>query len=176
MNGVHIRVAQAEEGQVADLARLHHEHLRFHEAFDHRYKPLPPRNYESVYQELLRDPLAAVLCARDGQGRIVGFVTLRLHSDAGGSQRPAWLPGRRRAPKSTGSGTLVDLFVAEPARRQGVGGALVAEAMRWFRAQGVTDVNLGVMAANDAGRAFWRRMGFGEYRILMRRLLDDEAT
>ncbi|MBI5833147.1 MAG: GNAT family N-acetyltransferase [Armatimonadetes bacterium] len=176
MGAVNIHVAVADDSDVRDLARLHHEHLLFHVPFDPRYRPLPPRNYEGVYQELLRDPLAHVLLAREGGGAAVGFVSLRLHSEATRPSGPSWLPSRRRPPKATGSATLVDLYVAETHRRGGVGSALVGAAMAWFRSRGVADVNLGVMAHNDAGRAFWRRMGFAEYRILMRRLTSDEQA
>ena len=166
-----ILVTCATPPDVPAVAALHHAHLTYHTAFDERYRPLPARNYESTYEDLLRDPLAGVLVARSND-RVVGFVSLRLHEDVRADERPAWLPSLRRRPRHTGSGTLVDLFVADECRRQGVGSTLVEAAMRWFTERGVTDINLGVMADNQAGLAFWRRMGFTDYRLQMRRLLD----
>ena len=177
MCAVHISVMAANESSVPEVARLHHDHLLFHEAFDPRYRPLPARNYESVYRELMADPTAHVLVARLDSGEIVGFVTLRLHCQV---PQPGvlarWMQRFGESPraeaKRAGSATLVDLFVAEPHRRGGVGRALVSAAMAWFVEQGVREVNLGVMWRNEAGLAFWRRMGFDEYRLLMRRQLD----
>jgi GNAT superfamily N-acetyltransferase len=50
---------------------------------------------------------------------------------------------------------LEELYVAPDARRQGLGSALVAAVRDWADALGAHRVRLSVLAANEAGRAFW---------------------
>ncbi|MGC8873515.1 MAG: GNAT family N-acetyltransferase [Chloroflexia bacterium] len=64
-------------------------------------------------------------------------------------------------------GYISDLCVDEPMRRQGVGRELVRVAQDWFRKQGQTQLRLSVAAANAAGQAFWRAIGFQELMLQM---------
>ncbi len=64
-------------------------------------------------------------------------------------------------------GHISDLCVDEPFRRQGIGRELVRAAWDWFRERGQTQLRLSVAAANAAGQAFWRAMGFQELMLQM---------
>lgn len=54
----------------------------------------------------------------------------------------------------------IGLMVAQGARRQGVGGALLAAAERWAAAAGVTKIELHVFPHNDAALALYERAGY----------------
>jgi ribosomal protein S18 acetylase RimI-like enzyme len=55
---------------------------------------------------------------------------------------------------------LISMWVAPPARGQGVGDALVEAVVGWARAQGVSRVALSVRNGNEAAIALYRRHGF----------------
>jgi ribosomal protein S18 acetylase RimI-like enzyme len=57
-------------------------------------------------------------------------------------------------------GWLQRLVVAPPARGQGLGRRLVAEAERRLAARGVPQINLLVVEGNDVASAFWTRLGY----------------
>lgn len=63
-------------------------------------------------------------------------------------------------------GWLYSVGVHPDARRGGVGAALVAEAERALSARGCPKVNLQVLAANEAARAFWRRLGYAQDAVV----------
>lgn len=54
---------------------------------------------------------------------------------------------------------LDELYVAEDVRRQGVGRQLAEAVHRWAEALQADRVRLSTLAANEAGRAFWRQQG-----------------
>lgn len=57
-------------------------------------------------------------------------------------------------------GEILTLAVAAAARRQGIGSALVATAMREAAARGARTLWLEVSAANDAARSLYSKAGF----------------
>lgn len=52
-----------------------------------------------------------------------------------------------------------ELYVAEDARRAGIGGQLLVELHAWARAEGAVRLRLGVLAANAGASAFWEACG-----------------
>lgn len=57
-------------------------------------------------------------------------------------------------------GHIYHTAVAQSARGRGVGRALVRHAMDALRAEGIRKATLVAFARNEAGNAFWQRMGF----------------
>ncbi len=89
-----------------------------------------------------RYPDAAVLVAEDG-GRIVGRLSL--------SRDPH--PASRHVAD-------LGLMVAESHRRQGVGRALLVEAVAWARASGVRKLELHVFPWNEPALGLYESFGF----------------
>jgi ribosomal protein S18 acetylase RimI-like enzyme len=56
----------------------------------------------------------------------------------------------------------IGMSVAQDWRRRGVGSALMAEAVRWARQQGVEKLALSVYPDNLAAQALYRKFGFAE--------------
>jgi RimJ/RimL family protein N-acetyltransferase len=65
------------------------------------------------------------------------------------------------------------LMVAARARRQGVGSALIEEAMIWARGRGVVRLELTVFPHNAPAIALYRKLGFQQEGILRRRYFID---
>ena len=94
--------------------------------------------------------------SRDGIGRYLrrnpatSFVA--LEGDALVGVILAGHDGRR--------GFIHHMAVADAHRRRGVGAALVKAALAALKAEGINKVALLVFRYNEAGNAFWERMGF----------------
>lgn len=97
--------------------------------------------------EILSRPSSAVLVADDG-GDVVGFLSGGIEHNV-----PDRLPERLA--------TIGYLYVDESRRRQGVGRQLFDAFARWAMQQdGVSHVEMPVLAADAQAAAFWTAMGF----------------
>ncbi len=59
-------------------------------------------------------------------------------------------------------GSIGHTAVSAAYRSRGIGRQLVETALNALKAQGIHKVNLVVFAKNEAGNAFWEKMGFGQ--------------
>jgi GNAT superfamily N-acetyltransferase len=106
--------------------------------------------------EMLDDPDAAVW-VWEGPAGVSGFCTARR------TRAPGSAEGQRVE--------ITELMVSPPARRSGVGRALVETALAWASTGGARRVEVRVAAGNSTGQAFWRALGFGDLvDVLDRRL------
>jgi hypothetical protein len=71
---------------------------------------------------------------------------------------------RRRA---SGFGTLTDLFVRQDDRRSGVGTELMREVLAAFRADGIEQLDLDVVASNAVARSLYARWGLRDEVVIM---------
>lgn len=67
---------------------------------------------------------------------------------------------------------LSDAFVEEPHRRQGILKQFVAELDAWCRREGITAIDVQIFKGNGLAQEIYQRMGFHEYRVLMRREIE----
>jgi aminoglycoside 6'-N-acetyltransferase I len=96
----------------------------------------------------LHEPLA-VLIAHDEAGATLGFaeLSIRNYAEDCGTNRVAYLEG---------------WYVEPHARRQGVGGALVAASEQWGRAQGCTEFGSDALIDNEVSAQAHLALGFEE--------------
>ncbi len=66
-------------------------------------------------------------------------------------------------------GFIYHTAVRPGCRRQGIGGALVRAALDALQEEGISKTALVVFARNEAGNAFWERMGFAAREDLVYR-------
>jgi ribosomal protein S18 acetylase RimI-like enzyme len=95
--------------------------------------------------EIVESPASILLVARDGQGAIVGSLTLVVFRIPTGVR--AWIE---------------DVVVDESARGRGVGEALSREALRQAAAAGARTVDLTSRPSRQAANRLYRRLGFVE--------------
>ncbi|HVP28886.1 MAG TPA: GNAT family N-acetyltransferase [Myxococcota bacterium] len=93
---------------------------------------------------------------------------------AAAGDAPAGLCGARvdAAPpilEETLRGEISDLYVAPDVRRRGMGRALTEAALAWLDARGARRVEVRVSPRNEAGRAFWRALGFAPFMDVLDR-------
>lgn len=151
----------ARRSDVRAIAALWHEMMDYHRERDPRFRfgPTAQRDLEQHIQSTIRSH-DAVLIVAEADGRIVGYILGELHA-----RRPIYPVGAY--------GFISDICVTQTWRRHGIGRALVAGAMDWFRQKGVTAVELLVAERNPDSLEFWRAMGWTDYLRLMR--LDTQS-
>jgi len=66
-------------------------------------------------------------------------------------------------------GHIDDVFVEPVVRNRGVGTALFKAAEKRLRAMGCDNLRLGVVAGNTGARRFYRRLGFQDHRLGLRK-------
>ncbi len=89
---------------------------------------------------------SCVLVAEHTEHGVVGVIFGRVITNN------RYLPSR--------AGSLDQLFVHEDHRRAGVGTSLVAGLCRFFADEGVDDLTLRYVVANDEAAGFWMTLGF----------------
>lgn len=151
-------IRRAQPTDEASIGALWAEMIAELHALDPR-QPQPVPNAATIYAarlvQVLDDPDTCVFVA-ERAGVVIGYTLgalVDLQSDL-------------FAPVT--SGLIVDLCVTRIARRNGIGRALVAELMNWFKLKQAAYVELNVASANVPGRAFWTSVGGADAQIRMR--------
>lgn len=131
-------------------------HLLYEHQFDHgMLLRLPEGAYEAWRQSI--EPF---------MGRFANVVIAELNGDVIG-----FVAGRvRTLPPYFGSaavGYISEVFVSESHRGGGIGRHLLAFALEWFREQGLTRIELQVVAGNPDGIRFYRQLGWHEELVQM---------
>lgn len=111
----------------------------------------------------VNDPNAKTRCETEvedeDQGHVLGFVSFGLVTDAYDRD------GTR--------GAVYDLYVVPEARDAGVGRQLLDAAEANLTERGADSVVLEAMARNEGARRFYRRRGYREHRVELRKPLDE---
>ena len=106
----------------------------------------------SLREELVR-PWARLRAARDESGALLGY-TLFWHV--------------------VDEVQLLNVAVAIPARRRGIGRALMADLVDYARAHQVARILLEVRAGNQGAIALYEQLGFTRFNVRERYYADDE--
>lgn len=151
-----VRPAVAKDAEAlgrmgAGLARQHHafDPLRF----------MLPEDVEAGYQWWLdreRRNKKAVVIVAERDGEVVGYCYGRLE-------------GKDWNKLLDGYGELIDIWVEERARGQGIGALLVREACRLLTELGAPRVVLMSASKNEAAQRLFRQLGFRPTMVEMTR-------
>lgn len=128
---------------------------REHEALDARYRldVSAASRWRADVGEWIRSPDAGVWLAVD-DARPVGLVVAHAYEPA-----PIYAPKRLLF--------VSDLYVVPTHRGRGIGGELLRTAREWGVGRGLGELQVGVLAANADGLAFWERVGARPYSVTM---------
>jgi L-amino acid N-acyltransferase YncA len=148
--GVEIRPAR--ESDIGELARLIAAIGAYHEAVDDRVRVdwEEIRDAPNWLKLILNRDHHAIWVADHGEGRLVGYLWVRLHR-----QRQGYLPKV--------VGYISNAFMEEAWRERGLMRPMLELAYDWFRAKGIEVVTLGVLHRNWIGSAAWHKLGFEDW-------------
>lgn len=115
-----------------------------------RMAPVGQDEFVAGLGEYFARPTVVVFVAEDG-GRLTGFVSGGVERNAAG-----------RLPEL--HGTISYLYVAEAQRREGVGRRLFEALRDWVvQQEGVSHLEMPVLANYHAADGFWRAIGFSPF-------------
>jgi len=146
-----VEIRKATFADTEAIVALWLEMMREHEEFDPRVRL--SETAEEAYLHYARYYIgrsdSAVFVA-ETDGEVIAFVL---------AYRARNLPMFHPAEY----GFISDLAVTRPWRRRGIGRALLETLKRWFLERGIEHVQLQVYDRNEAGRNFWREVGFEDF-------------
>lgn len=132
----------------------------YHQALDSFYKSSDQyQNLEEVVSGWLNDPETQIFVAED-VGSIIGYIRIGIE-----------IAPEYSAEKKIG--IVYDSLVREEYRRQGIAGQLFNEALGWFQKKRVNFLELNIDFRNEEAVGFWKKMGFREVKLRMRRRIGE---
>ena len=108
---------------------------------------------------ILADPRSALFVA-ENQGDLVGYLHAQIDPND-----PIYARERY--------GTVVDLFVSESHRRQGVGSQLLHYCREWFEGQNLSEYRVATSVHNPAAQKFFEHHGALPLTVLQAAPLDE---
>ncbi len=150
-------IRRASASDEAAVAALFTEMFDYHRQFDPVFSLARTGGdtYAKWFVQQINEPGALALVA-DAGGTIVGFCMAvvrkrtRVHED-----------------RYQTYGEIDDLSVTASHRGQGIGKALVTNAMQWFRMMGIERVEARLATSNRSSGTFWQSQGFKPYMTLV---------
>ena len=151
-----VTIRRATQNDLDPLVDLWQEIADYHADLDPRFALAPDARikYREHLARLLTDDTWRVFIAKEDNVAI-GFITGTLRENPTFKQK--W------------AGQIHDAFVTARCRRHGVGEQLVDAIRDWFRKRNVDCLELGAAVLNPIGLSFWRKMGFSDFVMRMRR-------
>lgn len=117
-------------------------------------------NHMAYLQKCVAEQGGCVLVAEAG-GQVVGFLIAFIEEDDGHYLKPE---ARRH-------GYISDLYVDKALRGQGVAGFLIAAAEERLKSEGISAVQIGVLAANRGALKLYEKQGYETRSIFLEKKL-----
>lgn len=151
-------IRKAEQKDAAAVIALMKQLIDEHAALDEYYKPYAKyRGLKGYIADAIKNSEQLLLIA-EVENKIVGYVLAAVE------EAPFYSSERF-------IGIIADATVEKTIRRQGMLTQLFQEALNWFKQKGVSYIELSVDARNTAAIAAWRKLGFENYKLRLRRIL-----
>ena len=135
-------------------------------AFEHAFEPnrrLDRKVADDYLAELAKavaEREGEIFVAEDAHGTSVGWGVVHLSED------DVYVVDGER-----GFAYISELYVVEEMRAQGIGRALIGACEDWARKRGINVMQIGVLPGNERAHTIYRRGGYSDYGIQMRKYL-----
>ncbi len=147
-----VEIRPGTKSDLPQVGELWRQLVRHHVERDARLPPEALGGAEKWRNRLarsLRDHTLRLFVA-DADGRVVGFTTGMIDHTPDVFQLQRF-------------GKVLDIFVEQTWRRQGLARRLMAALTDWFKAEQLDHVEMNLVAANQDAAAFWRGIGGLDY-------------
>ncbi len=154
-----VEVRELKYEDIEELTELWYELATMHQDIMQGYElsEEPRKEWKSIIEDGLEKKGMVTLVAEE-KGKIVGFVNA-VHR-----KRPAFFVRKE-------VGYILDLFVKEDRRNEGIGKKLVKRAERWIKDRGLKTAILTVSPENHTAVKFWEDQGYETYLLKKRKEL-----
>ncbi len=71
---------------------------------------------------------------------------------------------------------LSDVYVDPKHRKKGILGNFIGELTAWCKREGITAIDVMLFKGNDLAQEIYRRMGFGDYRTVLRKEISQPES
>lgn len=152
-----ITIRKAATKDITAIAELRFKQGWYHARLDVFFTLVPgaKEKHRNIIKSCLRS-LRQCLIVAEARDQIVGFAL--------GTLKP-----RPPFSKVKIIGFIDDVYILPAYRRQGIAGQLLNEMQIWFRKRGIRYVELTVHVQNVIGQSVWKKYGFSECVIKMRK-------
>ncbi len=151
-----MRIREATGKDLREMMELVKGMTDYHHKLDKYYKPFSKyKGLEKYVKEQLKDKNVKTLVAEE-EGKIIGRIVGVI------IKAPPYLAFKK-------IGNIDDTFIREKYRHRGIGEKLLKELLKWFGEKKIKHIELSVDARNEIGVRAWKKFGFYDYRIEMRK-------
>jgi ribosomal protein S18 acetylase RimI-like enzyme len=154
MDGILIRPALEQDfGVIVELLRqlTYRAHTTFELNIDH---------VRSIYAKMISNPQSYKNLLACKNGAVVGFISVVYYLSFF---------------HKGGTALINELIVAKDHRNEGIGKALLRQAVSAARQDGMDEIEVGTESGNNLAIAFYRKAGFDEEDLLLGMEFDCEA-
>ena len=150
-------IRKAKLTDLKDLISLQRELVLYERKFDPRKRRgvlYYPRNDMA---RMIRSINANVLVALDSQEKITGCCLGSISKSEG------WDASLKK-------GYIGMMIINAGSRGKGIGNMMMEKLLQWFRRRKITDVQLCVYPDNTVAKSFYKKFGFQDHLLYMRKL------
>jgi ribosomal protein S18 acetylase RimI-like enzyme len=151
-----IREANKKDlGGVLELVKLITD---YHYQLHRYYKPFSKyRGLKSYIKGQLGDKTVKIIVAEDDNEEIVGFMVGVIVSCSYSVVKKI--------------GNIDSAFVKKNFRRKGLSEKMLKELQKWFKGKNIKYIEANADIRNKLGVKAWRKLGFGDYRVVLRKTI-----
>ena len=165
---------KATKRDVNQLARLFKQDAEYHQRLARYYELQQDFAWVTYTEEKLKGRNRMV-CVAGSHGNLTGFIDTRIINYPPTTRYKSILQRICRPPKKKKLlplkpmrwGVIEECYVNPSFRKQGIGSKLVYNTMEWFRSKQVSRIEISVVTQNKEGEAFWQKLGFETFRLLL---------
>ncbi len=153
-----MKIRKATTKDLDSILELSNEMMKFYSNLDDYYEIYSEyEDHKEYYKEQLKKKDTLYVVTEDDNKNIVGFASCYIIS----------MP-KTKAPKI---GVLVTNFVRKQFRGNGAGTSMLDFRIDWLKKQKVKFLEMNVDARNESALKLWRKNGFVDYQIKLKKVL-----